>query len=216
MSVQIRWRGDTTAAHSGFVGAEREITIDTDKRTIVVHDGKTMGGFPMAREDFANLPPKTWELIRAFIENKLVGTIVAAPLDSVEGFLLCDGSAVLREGYKRLFGRIGTNFGAGDGSTTFNIPDYRGYFLRGKGGNSAADFATAQGDAIRNIAGKFDGNINDNNANKTGPFYVFSTAATGGDGGGGGGCIGFDASRVVPTADENRPVNKAINFFIKF
>jgi len=142
--------------------------------------------------------------------------VIACPLDEFVGFLLCDGAEISRTDYAALFAKIGTTFGAGDDETTFNLPDYRGYFLRGRGGNSAADFATAQEDAIRNIIGHFDGNINDNNANKTGPFYVYSTAATGADGAGGGGCIGFDVSRVVPTAEENRPVNKAINFFIRY
>ena len=49
---------------------------------------------------------------------------------------MCDGTAVSRTTYKDLFSIIGTNFGVGDGSTTFNIPDLRGEFLRGAGTNS--------------------------------------------------------------------------------
>ena len=49
------------------------------------------------------------------------------------GWLLCDGSAVSRTGYPRLFAVIGTAFGDGDGSTTFNVPDYRNKFPRGAG-----------------------------------------------------------------------------------
>jgi microcystin-dependent protein len=49
------------------------------------------------------------------------------------GFLLCDGSAVSRTTYAALFAAIGTEEGAGDGSTTFNLPDYRGRLLAGKG-----------------------------------------------------------------------------------
>lgn len=52
------------------------------------------------------------------------------------GFLLCNGAAVSRTTYAALFAVIGTAFGAGDGSTTFNIPDLRGEFLRGAGTNS--------------------------------------------------------------------------------
>lgn len=40
-----------------------------------------------------------------------------------DGYLLCDGSAVSRTTYSRLFSAIGTTHGAGDGSTTFNVPD---------------------------------------------------------------------------------------------
>ena len=43
-----------------------------------------------------------------------------------EGYLMCDGSAVSRTTYATLFGVIGTTFGAGDGSTTFNVPDISG------------------------------------------------------------------------------------------
>lgn len=42
------------------------------------------------------------------------------------GYLLCDGSAVSRTTYATLFAAIGTAYGSGDGSTTFNVPDYRG------------------------------------------------------------------------------------------
>ena len=49
------------------------------------------------------------------------------------GWLLCDGSAVSRTTYSVLFGIIGTAYGAGDGSTTFNLPNTQGVFLRGAG-----------------------------------------------------------------------------------
>lgn len=48
-----------------------------------------------------------------------------------DGWLLCDGSIVSRTEYATLFAAIATTHGAGDGATTFNLPDYRGRFLRG-------------------------------------------------------------------------------------
>jgi microcystin-dependent protein len=42
------------------------------------------------------------------------------------GWLICDGSAVSRTTYSTLFGVVGATYGAGDGSTTFNVPDFRG------------------------------------------------------------------------------------------
>ena len=48
MSTQVRLRGGTTSQHSTFTGAEREVTVDTDKNTLVVHDGATAGGVPIA------------------------------------------------------------------------------------------------------------------------------------------------------------------------
>jgi microcystin-dependent protein len=47
------------------------------------------------------------------------------------GWLTCDGSAVSRTTYATLFAVVGTTWGVGDGSTTFNVPDLRGQFLRG-------------------------------------------------------------------------------------
>lgn len=51
MSIEVKFRRGTTAEHAAFTGADGEITIDTDKKVPVVHDGATAGGFPMARED---------------------------------------------------------------------------------------------------------------------------------------------------------------------
>ena len=48
------------------------------------------------------------------------------------GYLICDGRAISRTDYADLFMMIGTSHGIGDGSTTFNLPDYRGNFLRGR------------------------------------------------------------------------------------
>ena len=48
-----------------------------------------------------------------------------------EGWAMCDGSEVSRTDYAALFAAIGTTYGVGDGSTTFNLPDMRGEFLRG-------------------------------------------------------------------------------------
>lgn len=66
------------------------------------------------------------------------GTVVpyagsGAPADE---WLLCDGSAVSRTDYARLFAVIGTTFGAGDGSTTFNLPDMRGRMPVGVGSHA--------------------------------------------------------------------------------
>lgn len=54
-------------------------------------------------------------------------------------WLLCDGSAYSRATYAELFARIGTSYGAGDGSTTFNVPDTRGRPLYGKGTHADVD-----------------------------------------------------------------------------
>lgn len=50
-----------------------------------------------------------------------------------EGYLICDGSAVSRTEYADLFAAVGTTFGAGDGSTTFALPNLQAAFIRGAG-----------------------------------------------------------------------------------
>jgi microcystin-dependent protein len=79
-----------------------------------------------------------------------IGEVVpfASAIDS-EYFLACDGRAVSRVEYYDLFLKIGTSHGQGDGSTTFNLPDYRGQFLRGR---IAITNVTGSGSAASNQA----------------------------------------------------------------
>jgi hypothetical protein len=56
MAKELRIRRGTTAQHSTFTGAPNEVTADTTKKTLVLHDGTTVGGVPMARENLANVP----------------------------------------------------------------------------------------------------------------------------------------------------------------
>jgi microcystin-dependent protein len=143
-----------------------------------------------------------------------VGSIIMLGSNSVpDGYLLCNGSAISRTTYASLFAVIGTIFGAGNGSTTFNLPDLRGKFTRGVGGNSLA-LGVDQSDAIRDIVGTLDGLRTYSTG--TGAFYTYS----GGLGAAAGQAVNnqttFKASNVVPTAVENRPVNIALNYIIKY
>jgi microcystin-dependent protein len=62
-----------------------------------------------------------------------IGTILSyAGGTAPNGYLLCDGQAVSRTTFSALFAVIGTTFGNGNGTTTFNLPDLRGQFLRGR------------------------------------------------------------------------------------
>ena len=54
MADQLQLRGGTTSEHSTFTGALREVTVDTDKDTLIVHDAATAGGHPLLREDGSN------------------------------------------------------------------------------------------------------------------------------------------------------------------
>ena len=55
MAKLLKLRRGTTTQHGSFTGAEGEVTVDTDKETLVVHDGSTAGGHPVAAEDMANV-----------------------------------------------------------------------------------------------------------------------------------------------------------------
>lgn len=131
------------------------------------------------------------------------------------GYLECDGTAISRTTYAALFAAIGTTWGSGNGTTTFNLPDFRGYFRRGWSHGSSVDsgraFGTTQTDA-------FQGHIH-----TTGP------SPTVGTGGGYTGVTGVtatpttqtgapisDGSNGTPrTAPETRPVNIAVMTVIK-
>lgn len=133
-----------------------------------------------------------------------------------EGFLRCDGSALDKNAYSALFAVIGYTYGrSGD---KFLLPNFSdGKFMRSIGGN-AAPLGTAQGDAIRNIVASLKTDI---------PLYnytgAFAKAPTQGSISTGNGTknnidnvIDFSASRVVPTANENRPLNMAVVVLIKY
>ena len=144
-----------------------------------------------------------------------IGTIIAMSSDYIPtGYLLCNGSAVNRQTYSLLFAKIGTTYGEGDGTNTFNLPDLRGKFVRGLGGNSDL-LGKTQGDAIRNIQGEVDICHGDNNVTN-GVFRDNGRKSRGRDGNEWySHSVIFDASTVVPTANENRPLNMAMNYLIK-
>ena len=56
MAKLLKLRRGTTTQHSSFTGAEGEVTVDTDKDVLVVHDGSTAGGHPVAAQDMDNVP----------------------------------------------------------------------------------------------------------------------------------------------------------------
>lgn len=75
--------------------------------------------------------------------------IYVAHLNALNGYLKCNGGAVSRTTYANLFAAIGTTYGVGDGSTTFNLPELRGEFIRGlddsRGVDSGRSLGSAQG-----------------------------------------------------------------------
>ena len=173
----------------------------------------------------------TTEFVRQAVDSSVPSGAVMhfAMQTAPAGWLKADGSAVSRTQYPALFAAIGTTFGAGNGKTTFNLPDLRGEFVRGWDGGRDIDpgraFGSAQGDAIRNITGSIDTGINSGHqlfdeATATGALAISKrqwrtwTSDTQ-DGRNNPTAFDFDASRVVPTAAENRPRNIALLACIK-
>jgi microcystin-dependent protein len=77
-----------------------------------------------------------WDII-SFSDGIPAGVIMAwGASDAPANWLICDGAAVSRSTYASLFNAIGTTYGSGDGSTTFNLPDLRGRIPVGKNGGS--------------------------------------------------------------------------------
>lgn len=158
------------------------------------------------------------------VNNALkVGDIkVSLQTDNHDNWLLCDGQEISRADYPELFKIIGVSFGSGNGTTTFNVPDYRGAFLRGLGGNSETDFATKQNESLPNITGEFSmggatGIPNDSykiGAFKQGAKEYGSTVWTISER-----ChaMGFDASasNSIYAGSHVTPENYAVNYFIK-
>ena len=135
------------------------------------------------------------------------------------GWLYCNGAAVSRTTYSALYGIIGTHYGVGDGSTTFNLPDTRNEFLRGV--SSTLPIGHKQTDEMRSHqhAG----------VTSTAGNHEHGVKVGGGGGGGVAGASGSSAGSVTLPAgahqhtfvtdfrggSETRPRNIAVNWIIK-
>ena len=153
------------------------------------------------------------KIIGRHTSGSAVGTIIpCGNASALPGTLLCDGAAVSRTTYADLFAAIGVAYGAGDGSTTFNLPDTRGRFLRGSGTNNLG-LGTTRG-SYQDDA--FQGHTH---------TYTVRLQLSGG---GGGADWAFDSSTQtslpnthpgfgnIRYTNETRPSNVGINYCIAF
>ena len=109
MATQLKLRGGTTAEHSTFTGAVREVTVDTDKNTIVVHDGTTAGGHALALETSSGVPDP-------LVLTSITGTTVDAATT-----LTINNWTVTESGGALYFSTGGTNFMKLDSSGNLDV-----------------------------------------------------------------------------------------------
>lgn len=162
------------------------------------------------------------------INDDAIGLISICPFEAVPvNYLECNGQTYNKADFPKLAAKLGNRYG-GD-ANTFVVPDYRGEFVRGwdhgKGLDAERELGTIQGDAIRNIVGDLKAGTYDatnlqfvDALQATGAFEVIpGNKSSTGDTSGTGNAWGakFDASKVVPTATENRPKNISAMYVIK-
>lgn len=167
------------------------------------------GTVPVAKDDGYLDKSWTWE----------VGEYRVAHAESMDGGLPCHGAAVSRTTYNRLFAKIGTKFGEGDGKTTFNLPDFRNRTLWGADDNLGAVIEAG----LPGIYGTFgEGYLDANNMPATGAFGRKSGGPlriSGTDVSINVGTYTFDASKSsgkYGNSDTVQPPAIAVNVFIKY
>lgn len=146
------------------------------------------------------------------LRSSLVGMVAPfAMADPPDGWLECNGALISRITYAALFALIGTTYGAGDGSTTFALPDFRGEFLRGWDNGRGVDVGRLIGSGqAHELASHRHGYVaNAENNDTTGGYQATSTDTAG--------------SRWLRTnvtnyfgGSETRPRNIAQMFCIKY
>ena len=147
------------------------------------------------------------------------GTVIQVAMNSAPtGYLKCNGAAVSRATYSDLFTAIGTTFGAGDGSTTFNLPDLRGEWVRGwddgRGVDSGRVFGSTQSEMIgphnhtATTTGTFSGTSNTTGA------HTHTVPAESGAGAGTGAANSIQTSSSISTSsagDHSHTVSGSIS-----
>lgn len=129
-------------------------------------------------------------------------TTVAPP-----GYIKANGAAVSRTAYARLFAKVGTFWGAGDGSTTFNVPDLRGEFIRawddGRGVDSGRSFGSFQDHELESHSHTLPSSTDNNTQNG----FVQAADGTG---------TARTAITGLTGGTETRPRNYALLAYIKY
>jgi len=158
-------------------------------------------------------PLRVKQAITALSMGIPAGSVLPFAMSSApSGYLECDGTAISRSTYSDLFSAIGTTFGTGDGSTTFNIPDLRGEFIRGwdhgKGTDSGRTLGSSQSGAIESHSHGFSSSQATNNTSLNGgtSYVQLSGQSPGAN----------TASTDTTGVSETRPRNIALMYCIKY
>ena len=204
---------NSSIRRDGFLSSEDKKKLDWIPATGEYDEGKVL----VSRGE-----DRGYEWI--YMSGVPVGTIIAwSGTKAPVGYLECAGQILSQNTYPDLFAILGHLY---DGtaqldSYQFKLPDYRGEFLRGwdhgRGIDQNRDMGTRQGDAIRNITGTTAWYNSLLGFSFEGAFYDAGTATTADANNGSTPAkkIGLDASKVVPTANENRPRNITVMYCIK-
>lgn len=173
----------------------------------------TLSSDAVNKEQLKNLEEETLKTVNRLVE---IGDIKPSALQADHGvWLLCDGREVSREVYALLFDAIGTTFGKGDESTSFNLPDCRGVVVRGfdnqKGFDEAErEFGSYQEDQSDNLSevGRGYGEYPETTLPEDGTWSNYVSTGSSGSG-------TVLALRFKKNNRETRMKNIALNYFIK-
>ena len=178
---------------------------------------------PIWHDDYSDI--LTWRTIGSYTgyASVSVGNVgYHANSTPPTGTLERNGAAVSRTTYAALFAKIGTTYGAGDGSTTFNLPDDRGLFDRswdhGRGVDSGRSLGSYQSYAVPLETGAASIITPTTSDTTNGPLYVHNIGSTFAAGGSNGryATLTYNNSLAVNTASESRPSNRAYLSVIHF
>ena len=160
MSKQVRFRRGTTAQHAVFTGPAGEITVDTDKKVTVVHDGVTAGGIPTARAD----RPRGWVRTEIITSTQNWTRINKTDLRRVMVFAWggggngstnsggCGGHGFVKVENSALSDNVTVTIGgAGGGTTSFGSYITCTGGANGAGDGSHAAAGTASGTGVINL-----------------------------------------------------------------
>jgi hypothetical protein len=203
MSKQVRFRRGTTAQHAAFTGIAGEVTVDTDKKVPVVHNGTTAGGIPLLREDrprgFTRMEVFTTTGTTYTIANKTdLKRIRVTAYGGGGGGGAASGGGAGGYGFRTLdVSELTTNttvtIGAGGGSTATGGTTSFGTYISasGGGGGGGTDAGGAPGTASGTSVTNMGAQAGRNGNNYTHPVYGSQFFPQNGAAGG-----GFGAGRA--------------------